>query len=334
MRAIGIKEPGEPSVLTMVTCDPPLLRPHHVRVAVRATALNRADLLQRRGLYPPPPGESEILGLEVSGVVCELGEGVTAVTVGDEVCALLPGGGYAEEVVVHEDMLAHIPSGLTFEEAAALPEVFLTAYSNLVWLGQFQPGQSILIHAGASGVGTAAIQLVKQMNGNCMITAGSSQKRSFCKELGADRVFNYHDGSFVEAVLTFTNGRGVDIIFDFIGEPYFSQNLASLSFDGKLILIGTMGGSIAQNVDLGYLLRKRLQILGTALRSRSQEQKIALTRSFFSYATPLFERGVLRPIVDRVFDWRDAAAAHAYMETNQNIGKIVLTIGRGDENRP
>ncbi|KUO96798.1 NAD(P)H-quinone oxidoreductase [Ferroacidibacillus organovorans] len=326
MRAIGYDHPGDPSVLKLITCDSPQLRPNHVRVAVRATALNRADLLQRRGLYPPPPGESEILGLEMSGVVCELGEGVTRFALGDKVCALLPGGGYSEEVVVHEDMLAYIPNSLSFEQAAAIPEVFLTAYSNLFWLGQFQAGQSILIHAGASGVGTATIQLVKQMNGRSIVTAGSVKKLTFCTELGADQVFNYHNGSFVDAVQSFTNGCGVHVIFDFVGAPYLTQNLSSLAIDGKLILIGTMGGNTAQNIDLGLLLRKRLQILGTALRSRTLEQKIALTRSFFSYATPLFEKGDLRPIIDRVFDWRDAADAHAYMETNQNIGKIVLTI--------
>lgn len=326
MRAIVMNEFGGPEVLAMSEVPAPALRPGTARVRVRATALNRADLSQRRGHYPPPAGESDILGLEMAGEVTEIANDVTGLRVGDRVMALLPGGGYAQEVVVEAGMLMHLPTALSFEQGAAIPEVFLTAYSNLVWLGGMSTGAKVLIHAGASGVGTAAIQLVRALGGTCVVTAGTADKRAFCLNLGAELALDYKAGPFVNDVMAYSEDAGVNLIFDFVGAPYLAQNLQSLASDGRLIIIGTMGGAVADQVDLGLLLRKRLQILGTALRSRPVAQKTLLTRQFASFAAPLFETGALRPIVDRIFDLEEAASAHRYMESNENIGKIVLRV--------
>ncbi len=326
MLAIGMNTFGEAEVLELVEMPEPLLKKGHVRVRVLATALNRADLLQRKGVYPPPQGESEILGLEMAGEVIELGEGVDEWRVGDLVCALLPGGGYAEQVVVPAGMLARIPDHMTAVEAAAIPEVFLTAYSNLVWLGGIKSRDEVLIHAGASGVGTAAIQLVKALGGHSYVTVGAKEKLAFCLQLGAKDGVNYKESSFLEYVTKWTSGNGVNIIMDFIGAPYLLDNLKSLAMDGKLIVIGTMGGTDATHLPMGLLLGRRLQILGTALRSRSLTQKMELTKEFWQFATPLFEKGALKPIIDRVFPLKEAAAAHRYMESNQSIGKIVLSV--------
>lgn len=324
MRAIWTDSPGEPEVMYIAEKDAPAMKPGHVRVDIRATALNRADLLQRRGLYPPPAGESDILGLEMAGVVVDSGD--TQIANGSRVCALLPGGGYAEQVVVPQGMLMELPPTLSFAEGAAIPEVFLTAYSNLVWLGKLGEGQRVLIHAGASGVGTAAIQLVQAMKAHSIVTVGSDAKREACLSLGADEVIVYRTTRFVDAVQQWTHGTGVDVILDFIGAPYFADNLACLAVDGRLIIVGTMGGNQTDGLDLGLLLRKRLQVLGTALRSRPHQQKESLTQEFWQFAKPRFATGALRAVVDRVFSWHDVAAAHRYMEDNQNIGKIVLAI--------
>lgn len=326
MRAVTLKGFGGPEVLLIEDVPAPTLRPGSVRVRVRATALNRADLSQRHGHYPPPPGESEILGLEMAGEVIELADDVRGVDVGARVMALLPGGGYAEEVVVDAGMLMPLPDNLSFEQGAAIPEVYLTAYSNLMWLGQMKSGSTVLIHAGASGVGTAAIQLVKALGGTAIVTAGTKDKRDFCATLGASAALDYKAGPFAPDVLALTGGQGVNIIFDFVGAPYLEQNIACLATDGKLIVIGTMGGARAQDLDLSMLLRKRLQIIGTALRSRPLLQKVELTRQFAAFALPLFANGSLRPIVDQVYDWAAVAEAHRYMERNENIGKIVLSL--------
>ena len=317
---------GDAEVLQLVQLPNPIIKTGHVRVRITAAAINRADLLQRQGFYPAPQGESTILGLEMAGVVTELGEGVNNWQIGDRVCALLPGGGYAQQVIVDANMLAKIPDGLSDIQAAAIPEVFLTAYSNLVWLGQIKRNDQVLIHAGASGVGTAAIQLVQAFGGTPYVTVGSTDKLNFCLQLGASKGVNYHQDAFAKAIKEWTDNHGVDIIMDFIGAPYLIDNLNSLAIDGKLIVIGTMGGANANDFPMGLLLGRRLQILGTALRSRPLTQKIALTKEFWQFATPLFEVGVIKPIVDRVFPLHAAAAAHRYMESNQNIGKIVLQV--------
>lgn len=295
-------------------------------VKVKATALNRADLLQKRGGYPPPEGASSILGLEMAGVVEETGSGVSDWSPGDRVFALLPGGGYAEYAVVPTDMAMRIPDNFSFEEAAAIPEVFLTAYMNLFWLGGLRTGGHVLIHAGASGVGTAAIQLVKEVGATSIITAGTEEKRVFCRELGASTAIDYKAGPFAEKVKEATDGRGVNVILDFIGAPFWEQNLQCLSMDGRLIIVGVMGGPKAEGVNLGQLLRRRLQVKGTALRSQPVEKKIALTREFAEFALPRFTDGRLKPVIDSVWDWEKADDAHKYMEQNKNAGKIVLRI--------
>ncbi|MCY0903185.1 MAG: NAD(P)H-quinone oxidoreductase [Firmicutes bacterium] len=327
--AVIVQPFGGPEVLQLASVDPPPLRPGCARVAIHATALNRADLLQRQGHYPAPEGESDILGLEMAGVVSEIAQDVpeaTGLRVGDRVMALLPGGGYADEAVVPVGLLMPVPETLTLVEAAAIPEVFLTAYSNLVWLGSMHADDRVLIHAGASGVGTAAIQLVRVLGGRSIVTAGSAEKRIFCEQLGAEKAIDYHAGSFVPDVLSWSQNAGVHLIFDFVGAPYLDQNLRCLATDGRLIIIGTMGGRMAEQLDLGLLLSRRLQVIGTALRSRTLLQKTALTREFADFALPLFAGGELRPIVDKVFALEDVRAAHAYMESNGNIGKIVLQV--------
>lgn len=292
-------------------------------VRIQATALNRADLLQKRGLYPPPPGTTDILGLEMAGVV---EEGSGGWKPGDRVMALLPGGGYAERVRIPAEMAMPIPDGLSFEEAAAIPEAFLTAYLNLLQIGNLQAGETVLIHAGASGVGTAAIQLAKRAGAHIIATAGTAEKRNVCSALGADAVIDYKAGPFAPAVQEASQGRGVNLILDFVGAPYWEQNIASLAIDGKLVLVGILGGSKAEKVDLGLLLSRRLHVIGTTLRSQPVGNKIRLTRSFAEHAVPGFRDGSLKPVIDSVWDWSEVEEAHSRMEHNRNIGKIVLRV--------
>lgn len=304
------------------------LRPEadELLVDVKATALNRADLLQKRGLYPPPPGASQIIGLEMAGVVKEVGSNVAGWKPGDRVCALLPGGGYAQQVTIPAGMAIPIPEHFSFEEAAAIPEVFLTAYLNLFFLGNLQQGQTVLIHAGASGVGTAAIQLVREAGATSIVTAGSAEKLDACLTLGANNAINYKEGPFAPAIKELTGGKGVNIILDFIGASYFEQNIKSLAMDGKLIIIGTMGGAKAENVNLGLLLFRRLQVIGTALRSQPVDKKIELTQSFIDFALPRFKEERLVPVIDSIYEWDEVNEAHERMEKNLNTGKIVLKV--------
>lgn len=326
MKAIVMNTFGGPEVLRLGEAPDVSPGPGELLVRVRATALNRADLLQRRGLYPPPSGESAILGLEMAGDVAEIGNECRNFRTGDRVCALLPGGGYAEYAVIPEGMAMPLPDSLSMEQGAAIPEVFLTAYMNLFWLGGLQSGDTVLIHAGASGVGTAAIQLVRETGATALVTAGSKTKLDRCLALGAKAGFNYKEGDFTSWVKEQTAGEGVSILFDFVGAPYFAANLNSLAVGGKLIVIGTMGGAKVESLNLSALLSRRLQIIGTALRPRSRTDKIKLTQQFAEFALPRFRDGRLVTVIDSVFPWEEAAAAHAYMETNRNIGKIVLKV--------
>lgn len=306
--------------------EKPVPGPGELLIQVKATALNRADLLQKRGAYPPPAGASAILGLEMSGVVEETGADTEGWSIGDRVFSLLPGGGYAEHAVIPASMAMRIPGSMSFEEAAAIPEVFLTAYLNMFTLGGLKTGETILIHAGASGVGTAAIQLAREAGARPIITAGSEDKRRLCLSLGAELAIDYKDGPFAPKVKEATGGQGVQLIFDFIGAPYWEQNISSLAVDGKLILIGTMGGAAVPNVNLGKILFKRIHIIGTALRSQPPEKKAALTKQFSDFALSRFEDGRLKPIIDSVWDWTEVNEAHARMEQNKNAGKIILRI--------
>jgi tumor protein p53-inducible protein 3 len=326
MKAILVEETTKK--LHLGEADEPVMSDDDLLVQVKATAINRADLLQRRGFYPPPKGASPILGLEMAGVVEKVGSGVTGWKQGDRVFALLPGGGYAEKVSIPAGMALQVPDHFSFEEAAAIPEVFLTAYLNLFVLGGLKPNQTVLIHAGASGVGTAAIQLVKEAGATSIVTASSENKRNACLELGASVAIDYKAGPFAPIVKAATGARGVDIIMDFIGASYWEQNIESLAMDGRLIVIGMMGGSKVKELDLGLLLSRRLQVIGTALRSKSTVEKVSLTEQFAAFAMSRFADGRLKPIIDSVWDLDQANNAHDYMEQNKNTGKIILRVNQ------
>lgn len=324
MKAIQVNEAA--STLYVGEAEQPVIQHNELLVKIWASALNRADLLQKVGQYPVPEGASPIIGLEMAGVVVEVGANVSAFSVGDRVFGLLAGGGYAEYASIPADMAMPMPETLSFTEAAAIPEVFLTAYMNLLWKGQFQKDETVLIHAGASGVGTAAIQLVREFGGTSLITAGSEAKREFCAQLGAAEAIDYKTGPFAPEVKHFTDGRGVDIIFDFIGAAYWQQNMASLAVNGRLVIIGVMGGSTVDRMDLNQLLRKRQHVIGTALRPQPPETKAALTDALCRDVLPLLAEQKVRPVVDSVWPVSQAEEAHQRMVNNKNTGKIVLTM--------
>lgn len=326
MKAIVLQEFGGPEVLALEERPTPDAGEGELLVRVRATALNRADVLQRMGKYPPPPGVTDIPGLEMAGEIEAVGPGVIGFREGDRVCALLPGGGYAEYAVIPAGMAMPIPDSLTFEEAAAIPEAFLTAYLNLWQLGGLREGHRVLVHAAGSGVGTAALQLIREAGAVSYATAGSQKKLLTACKLGAAAAWNYHSGSFRDWLLEKTNGEGVDIVLDFVGAPYFEDHLASLAVEGKLIVIGTLGGAVTGSFHLGKLLARRLHVIGTTLRSRPVEEKIRLTEQFVEFAMLRFEDGRLRSIVDSVYSLDEAAEAHRRMEANENIGKIVMRV--------
>lgn len=325
MRAILLKKPGGPEELILGEYEQPLPMPYELLVRVHATALNRADTLQRQGKYPAPKGESPILGLEMAGEVVEAGINCTRFKKGDKVFGLLSGGGYAEYAVIHEEMAMRVPDNLSMEAAAAIPEVFLTAYQALVWLGKLQAGERVLVHAGASGVGTAAIQLARALQAEVLVTA-SKQKVDACLALGAHRAINYKEVAFEDVVLAHTNSEGVDLVIDFIAGPYFNQNIDCLRLDGRMVLLASLGGGKVENFDLRKILMKRLQVTGSTLRSRTRDYQIRLTKDMSDFALPLFRTGQVKPVVDVVYDWSDVAEAHRYMDENKNIGKIVLRI--------
>lgn len=303
----------------------PVPGPGQVAIRVHATAVNRADLMQRAGLYPPPPGASDILGLECAGEVSALGEGVTQWQVGDRVCALLAGGGYAECVVCPADHLLPVPAGFTWAEAAALPEVFATAWLNLFMEAGVQPGQKVLLHAGASGVGTAAIQLCRQQGNPVFVTVGDAAKRDFCQQLGADGGHLRSAGDFEAPVKAWCGSEGVQAILDPVGGAYLEQNLRLLATDGHLILIGLMGGRSA-SLDLGRLLVKRLRVIGSTLRSRSDADKAILIAQLRQHVWPGFTSGQLRPVIHRCYPIQQAEAALAEIGSNATIGKVILTV--------
>ena len=326
MQAIVIEEPGDESVLQIGTAPDPVLGPGQVRIAVTASALNRADLLQRQGMYPPPPGASSILGLECSGVIAELGEGVSGWSVGDRAMALLAGGGYAEQVVVDAGSCMPVPAGLDLVEAAGLPEVCLTVFLNVFQLGGLETGGWLLVHGGGSGIGTAAIQMAREAGARVVVTAGSDEKCARCRELGADVAVNYREADFAEAVAEATGGAGVDVILDSIGGPYLERNLSSLAVGGRLVLIGLMGGAKAE-ISLGTLLMKRLQVMGSTLRARPEAEKADLARAFLARFGKALESGALRPIVHALLPLAEAAEGHRRMKASEHFGKILLKVG-------
>jgi len=325
MRAIRATTPGGPEVLQLTTVADPAPSPEQILVRVRATALNRADTLQRAGSYPPPVGETDILGLELAGEVEATGSAVTDIKPGDRVCALVGSGGYAEKAVFDARMAIPIPTGWSFVQAAAVPEVFFTAQETMFTLGNLKAGETVLIHAAASGVGTAGIQMAREVGSRILITAGSSDKIQRCLELGATAGCNYKERDFADWVREATNGQGVDLIEDFIGAGYWNKNLQSLKIGGRLVLVGLMGG-VKIEANLQLIMAKRLQIFGSVLRARSLAEKIDITQRFKRNWFPLLASGRIKPIVDRVFPLAQAADAHRYMEENRNFGKIVLEV--------
>ena len=325
MKAIQVQ--GEKDNPTLVWGEEaePVCGPDEVLVDVRAAAVNRADLWQARGHYPPPFGASAILGLEMAGVVREVGAAVQTFGTGDRVCALLPGGGYAEQVTVPAGMLLRLPADWSFAQGAAVPEVWYTAYINLFDEGALMAGETALIHAGASGVGTAAIQLAVDAGARALATAGSTEKVARCRELGAELAVNYKEADFVAEVMAATNGEGVDVILDPVGGGYLARNIALLKPFGRLVNIANLGGSKGE-LDMGRVLGRRLRLIGSTLRGRPAAEKIAITRQFEAAVWPKLADGRLRPIIDRVFPIAEAQAAHAYVLENRNIGKVILEI--------
>jgi putative PIG3 family NAD(P)H quinone oxidoreductase len=326
MRAVTLDGSGGPEVLGWGEVPDPVCGPGEVVVDVVATAVNRADLMQRQGFYPPPPGASGILGLECSGIISEVGEGVTGWRVGDEVCALLAGGGYAERVAVPAGQLLPRPAGVELATAAALPEVACTVWSNVFLLAGLRRGDTFLVHGGSSGIGTMAIQLAARAGARVFTTAGSAAKLAACRELGADVGINYRDEDFVERIREETDGAGVDVVLDNMGAKYLARNVEVLATGGRLVVIGMQGGSKAE-LDLGTLLRKRAAVHATTLRSRPPTGpggKAEIVAAVRHDVWPDVERGVVRPIIDRRLPMSRAAEAHRVVESSEHVGKVLL----------
>jgi putative PIG3 family NAD(P)H quinone oxidoreductase len=325
MHAITIPSPGGPEALAWTEVPDPKLEPGTVMLRVAATAVNRADIAQREGRYPPPPGAPEWLGLECSGVIEAVGEGVSGWSPRDEVCALLAGGGYAERVVVPAGQLLPIPDGIDLVTAAALPEVFCTVWSNVFLTASLQPGETLLVHGGASGVGTAAIQLATAVGADVAVTAGSAAKLERCAELGATTLINYREDDFVAAVREATDGRGANVILDIIGAKYLAQNIEALAIGGRLVIIGLQGGRRAE-LDIGAIWAKRAALIGTTLRARPTDEKATIVAAVREHVWPLIEAGNVRPIVDTVLPITEAAEAHRKVEASEHTGKVILTV--------
>jgi len=325
MKAISVHGDKGSPVLVWADAADVANGPDEVLVEVRATAVNRADLSQARGHYPPPPGASEILGLEMAGAISAVGANVSGWRPGDRVMALLPGGGYAERAAVPAGMLLRLPDGWSFAQGAAVPEVWYTAFLNLFDEGQLKPGETALIHAGASGVGTAAIQLAVDAGARALATAGSDEKVARCRELGAELAVNYKEVDFVAEIMAATDGAGVDVILDPVGGGYLARNVALLKPFGRLVNIANLGGSKGE-LDMGRVLGRRLRLIGSTLRGRPVAEKIAITRQFEEAVWPKLADGRLRPVIDRVFPIAEAGAAHAYVLENRNIGKVILEV--------
>lgn len=323
MRAVIATEPGGPEVLTVTELPDPEPGPGEVLVRVAATAVNRADLLQRQGLYPPPPGASDVIGLECSGTVAALGEGVTGWSVGDQVCALLAGGGYAELVVVPAGQLMPVPTGIELVQAAALPEVACTVWSNVFMIGSLRPDETFLVHGGGGGIGTFAIQLAASSGARVVTTVGSAEKAERCRALGADVVVNYKEDDFVDVVRRETGGA--DVILDNMGAKYLARNIDALADSGRLVIIGMQGGVKAE-LDIAKLLNKRGSVIATALRSRTPESKARICASVVENVWPLVAHRTIEPVVGATMPLADAADAHRLIEDGGAVGKVLLTV--------
>jgi NADPH2:quinone reductase len=325
MIAIEIREPGEPDVLVAVERPVPVPAADEVLIRVAAAGVNRPDIFQRRGRYAPPPGASDIPGLEVAGAIERLGPGVTGWRVGDEVCALVTGGGYAEYCVAPAPQCLPVPRGMTAVTAAAIPETFFTVWTNVFQRGRLRQGEAILIHGGSSGIGTTAIQLAQTRGSRVFATAGSAEKCAACERLGAERCINYHDGDFVAEVRALTGGLGVDVILDMVGGEYFTRNIEALAVEGRLVEIATLHGVKAE-LNIQTIMGRRLTITGSTLRPRPVAEKGAIAAELREHVWPLLESGVVKPIVHATFPLRDAPDAHRVMESSTHIGKLLLVV--------
>lgn len=325
MRAIVFDQPGDETVLHLAEAPSPSLGPSELRIRVRGTAVNRADLLQRQGFYPPPPGASPILGLECAGEVIEIGSAVSGWKPGDRAMALLAGGGYAEEAVVHAGSAMHVPDGLSDAEAGSFPEVFLTAFLNIFLLGDPPAGGRVLVHGGGSGVGTAAVSLCGEAGLHVLVTAGSEEKCRRCLEHGAGAAINYREGDFADRVKELTGGKGVQVVLDSIGGRYLAQNLSVLAPSGRLVIIGLIGGARGE-IDLASLLMKRLQVIGSTLRARPVEEKASIVKALEARFGSALRAGRLRPVVDRVLPLAEAGEAHRVVQSSAHFGKVALRV--------
>jgi putative PIG3 family NAD(P)H quinone oxidoreductase len=325
MRAVTLPSYGGPEVLTLAEMPAPSAGPGEVLVDVAATAVNRADTLQRMGFYNPPPGASPYPGLECSGRIAELGNDVAGWQVGDEVCALLAGGGYAEKVAVPAGQLLPVPAGVSLIDAAALPEVACTVWSNVFQLAALQPGEVFLVHGGTSGIGTMAIQLAARHGARVLCTVGSEEKAKRAEELGAERAIRYRDEDFVEVVRSVTEGRGADVILDNMGAKYLGRNVETLAVGGRLVIIGMQGGTRAE-LDIAALLGKRAAVHATSLRARPAAEKAAIVAAVLAGVWPAIESGDVRPVIDRVLPLDEVAEAHRLMESSEHVGKILLAV--------
>ncbi len=324
MKAITIPTPGDANSLILDEVPTPEITADEVLVHVAAAGVNRADLMQRQGFYPPPPGSSAYPGLEVSGTISALGSDVTGWSVGDQVCALLAGGGYAEQVAVPAAQLLPVPDGVSLVDAAALPEVVSTVWSNVFMTANLQPGQTILIHGGSSGIGTMAIQLAQAIGSRVAVTAGTAYKLEACRALGAEILVNYRDQDFVEVLAAATQGRGADVILDNMGAKYLARNVNALAVNGRLVIIGLQGGVKAE-LDINTLLRKCAAVIATSLRGRPGAEKATIVAAVREHVWPLIEAGRVKPVVHRTFPLAQAADAHREIEAGTHIGKILLT---------
>jgi len=326
MKVVDVPQPGGPEALVLVERPVPQPAPGEVLIQVAAAGLNRADILQRRGLYPTPPGAPSHPGLEVAGTIAGIGADVTEFKVGDAVCALLPGGGYAEYCCVDAGQVLPIPGSLDMIEAASLPEAMFTVWSNVFGFGRLQAGETLLVHGGSSGIGVAAIQLAAALGHTVFTTAGSAEKCRFCESLGARRAIDYKTEDFVAEIGKETGGRGVNVVFDMVGGSYVSRNLQVLATEGRLVIIATQGG-VKGEIDVLRIMLQRLVITGSTLRPRSVEFKRAIRDQLLEKVWPLLAAGRVRPIVDSVFALAEAGKAHARMESSEHMGKIILALG-------
>ena len=325
MKAITLPQPGGPEALVLDDVPDPMPRPGEVVVEVVAAGVNRADVMQRQGHYDPPPGSSAYPGLEVSGRIAQVGDGVDGWSVGDEVCALLTGGGYAEKVTVPAGQLLPVPAGVSLEDAAALPEVACSVWSNIFMTANIQPGEVLLVHGGGSGIGTMAVQLGREVGARVAVTAGSPEKLEVCRELGASILVNYRTEDFEAVVREATDGHGADVILDTIGAKYLARNVGLLAVNGRLVVIGLQGGRTAE-IDLGAMLAKRCALVATTLRARPAAEKAVIVAAVREHVWPLIESGRVRPIVHAAYPLGDAAGAHREMEASTLVGKLLLRV--------